>query len=573
MTTTAPAQQRVIALPASAPVDKSLAQAGLSIGRPVVVLIGGAAKLDEAAGDLRGAIRDGVMATAQALKATVVDGGTDSGVMAMAGQARRELNATMPLVGVAPIAKVSAPEIAAAKGTTALEPNHTHLLLAPGDEWGSEAPWLVNTAKILGGTRSIVAVLVDGGPLALQEAMACAAQGWPLIVLAGSGRTADVLAGFARGSRDGNLSPDHRGSMYVIELAAGPAALAETLSGLLKGQRVPTSPPDRTSTPAHIEYPALYVAASEASKAGQRNFKRLNKVELTLTLGALIIGAVATLWIAGFGPQQPDRDAVEGTVVIVAAAVFLLALLFKLVERSSSYDDDWFHGRAIAETVKSLSWRYMTRVPPFDGRDADAQMTAELSSLLDSAAGIRQAVDRLPPQAQQISPSMHEVHGRAFADRRDFYVERRLLDQARWYRARSAQHRRAATRWFWFSIAFQVFAIVFALLALAAVAMARQLANPRDAEAAMLKIMTLAASAAIAVTAWTQLNRDDELAKAYGVSLQELLLIAGAASRATNEETLTPVVRDGEQAIGRENSVWVAKRSERYESPEFGHVD
>ena len=361
--------------------------------------------------------------------------------------------------------------------------------------------------------------------------------------------------------------------MYVIELAAGPAALAETLSGLLKGQRVPTSPPDRTSTPAHIEYPALYVAASEASKGGQRNFKRLNKVELMLTLGALIIGAVATLWIAGFGPQQPERDTVEGTVVIVAAAVFLLALLFKLLERSSSYDDDWFHGRAIAETVKSLSWRYMTRVPPFDGRDADEQMTTELSSLLDSAAGIRQAVDRLPAQAQQISPSMREVHGRSFADRRDFYIERRLLDQARWYRARSSQHRRAATRWFWFSIAFQIFAIVFALLALAAVALARDLANPRDAEAAMLKVMTLLASAAIAVTAWTQLNRDDELAKAYGVSLQELLLIAGAASRATSEEAFAPVVRDGEQAIGRENSVWVAKRSERYESPEFGHMD
>ena len=89
----------------------------------------------------------------------------------------------------------------------------------------------------------------------------------------------------------------------------------------------------------------------------------------------------------------------------------------------------------------------------------------------------------------------------------------------------------------------------------------------------VLSEASLAASAAIAVTAWTQLNRDDELAKAYGVSLQELLLIAGAAGRATNDEAFAPVVRDGEQAIGRENSVWVARRSERYESPEFGHVD
>jgi TRPM family ion channel/conflict system pore-forming effector with SLATT domain len=572
VTTPAPSQQRVIALPANVPVDKSLAQAGLVTGRPVVVLIGGAAKLDETTGDLRAAIRDGVMVTAQAAGATVVDGGTDSGVMAIAGQVRRDLNATIPLVGVAPVAKVSAPGVSAARGTTGLEPNHTHVLLAPGDEWGSEAPWLVSTAKILGANRNVVAVLVDGGPLALQEAMACAAQGWPLIVLAGSGRTADVLAEFARGSREGNMSLDRRGSIHVVDLAAGPPALAETLGALLRGQKPAASRPDRTATPARIDYPALYVAASAASKSGQTNFKRLNKLGLALTVGALVVGALASLGIVVVSFREDERNFIDKGVVIVAAAVFLLALLFKLLERSSSYDDDWFHGRAIAETVKSLSWRYMMRVPPFDGRDAEEQMTTELATMLDSAAGIRQAVDQLPAQAEQISPSMREVRERAYGDRRDFYIERRLLEQARWYRQRSARHRRAATRWFWMSVIFQVFAIVAALLALVAVAEAGS-SSPRDLETMFLKGMTLAASAAIAVTAWTQLNRDDELAKAYGVSLQELLLIAGAAGRATSDETFTPVVRDGEQAIGRENSVWVAKRSERYESPEFGHLD
>jgi TRPM family ion channel/conflict system pore-forming effector with SLATT domain len=572
VTTPAPSQQRVIALPANVPVDKSLAQAGLVTGRPVVVLIGGAAKLDETTGDLRAAIRDGVMVTAQAAGATVVDGGTDSGVMAIAGQVRRDLNATIPLVGVAPVAKVSAPGVSAARGTTGLEPNHTHVLLAPGDEWGSEAPWLVSTAKILGANRNVVAVLVDGGPLALQEAMACAAQGWPLVVLAGSGRTADVLAEFARGSRDGNMSLDRRGSIHVVDLAAGAPALAETLGALLRGQKPAASRPDRTATPARIDYPALYVAASAASKSGQTNFKRLNKLGLALTVGALVVGALASLGIVVVSFREDERNFIDKGVVIVAAAVFLLALLFKLLERSSSYDDDWFHGRAIAETVKSLSWRYMMRVPPFDGRDAEEQMTTELATMLDSAAGIRQAVDQLPAQAEQISPSMREVRERAYGDRRDFYIERRLLEQARWYRQRSARHRRAATRWFWMSVIFQVFAIVAALLALVAVAEAGS-SSPRDLETMFLKGMTLAASAAIAVTAWTQLNRDDELAKAYGVSLQELLLIAGAAGRATSDETFTPVVRDGEQAIGRENSVWVAKRSERYESPEFGHLD
>jgi hypothetical protein len=138
VTTTVPPQQRQILLSKGRSLERVLADAGLSSGRKVVVLIGGAAKLDESAGDLRAAIRDGVIAAAQAEGATVIDGGTDSGVMALAGLAHHELEATVPLVGVAPIGRVTVPGIEAARGSTRLEPNHTHELLAPGDEWGSK---------------------------------------------------------------------------------------------------------------------------------------------------------------------------------------------------------------------------------------------------------------------------------------------------------------------------------------------------------------------------------------------------------------------------------------------------
>lgn len=105
----------------------ALANAGLGRGRPVVVLIGGAANLDSTESvDLESIVRDGVIATAQAAGAIVIDGGTDAGVMALAGQAHREISATFPLLGVAPIGRVSADGIEGAVGTTRLEPNHTH---------------------------------------------------------------------------------------------------------------------------------------------------------------------------------------------------------------------------------------------------------------------------------------------------------------------------------------------------------------------------------------------------------------------------------------------------------------
>ena len=282
VTTPGERQQRVIAIPANGPMERVITGAGLAVGRPVVVLIGGAAKLDELVADMRALIRDGVIATAQGEGATVVDGGTDSGVMAIAGQARNELGATVPLVGVAPIAKVDYPGAATAKGTTRLEPNHSHVLLAPGDEWGSESAWLIRAARILGGNRPVVVVLVDGGPLALQEAMAGAAQGWPLITMAGTGRTADVLAGYAAGFEGGAVpTSGRRGAIHVVDADAGPAALADLLRSLLRGRKPAAKRRQTARPPERIEFPALSTAAADASRRGQRNFKRLSATELS----------------------------------------------------------------------------------------------------------------------------------------------------------------------------------------------------------------------------------------------------------------------------------------------------
>ena len=57
MTRSAGIQARTMALSADGGVEDALAQAGLAAGQPVVVLIVGAAKLDESAGDLRAIVR------------------------------------------------------------------------------------------------------------------------------------------------------------------------------------------------------------------------------------------------------------------------------------------------------------------------------------------------------------------------------------------------------------------------------------------------------------------------------------------------------------------------------------
>jgi hypothetical protein len=544
----------------------ALEHAGVSGGQPVVVLIGGAAKLgDEMARSLEAIVRDGVLKTAQALGAAVIDGGTDSGVMALAGRAHQELQATVPLIGVAPIGRVAG--VRNSTGTTALEPNHTHVILAPGDEWGAELPWMIETARFVSAGQTVVAVLIDGGPLALAEATKCLAEGWSVITLAGSGRAADDLAAaYHRGDANSDLSPAQGQAVQVCDMAAGPTALATALR--LSLGRPPNNNTRRVAADAKIEYPALYVAASEASKRGQRLYKWLSIVELLLVIAGLVVAVGASFLPKG--PELPPGippppgeppSGPERLAVLAMAGAFLGAFVVKFLGHSASYDDDWFTGRAVAETTKSISWRYMMRVPPYQGDDADHHFTLDLASLVRRAGQIRQALDRLPVRPQQISETMRQVRGMSLPERRDFYVTRRLLEQAAWYGRRGAGHRRLASRWFWISVFFQLAAAGIALLALQSV------------DSTLLRLMSLFASAAIAITAWTQLNRDDELAKTYASALQELLLVAETAESVGSEEALADVVAEGEEAIGRENKVWVAKRSERHESPEFGHAD
>lgn len=216
-----------------AKLSAQLAAAGLISGaRPVIVLIGGAANMTpEQMGAAAGLIRVGVMQTAQRVGAAVVDGGTATGVMALAGRARHELGASAPLVGVAPLSKVRASDIPGATGDVDLEANHTHFVLTPGDRWGDELAWLVDLATQLSAGGPIAAVVVNGGAISEREAAEAMSRGWRVAIVRGSGGAADRLA---RAAGEVTGPPDEQA---VVDIADGGARLARVLTRMLDAPR------------------------------------------------------------------------------------------------------------------------------------------------------------------------------------------------------------------------------------------------------------------------------------------------------------------------------------------------
>jgi hypothetical protein len=179
----------------------ALEASGLPSPCPVLVVIGGAGRLDAA--ELRRLtplFTDGLAPAIERVGAVAVDGGTDAGVMRLLGDAREASSATFPLLGVAAEGTVHLPGTASPRTDAAnLEPHHTHFVLVPGDQWGDESSWITATASHLAGVAPSLTVLVNGGDIAYRDATFSLAVGRPLLVIRGSGRTADEIATAIRG--------------------------------------------------------------------------------------------------------------------------------------------------------------------------------------------------------------------------------------------------------------------------------------------------------------------------------------------------------------------------------------
>jgi SLOG in TRPM, prokaryote len=216
--------------------SSALTSLGLSPPRLTVVVVGGAGRLDRAGIErLRPVIATGIVPVLERLGAAAVDGGTLSGVMRMLGEARWALGAAFPLVGVVAEGTVEVPGRPVPLGADAvLEPHHSHFLIVPGDQWGAEAPWIAHTATVLAGAAPSITVLINGGEIAYSDIERSLQAGRRVAVIAGSGRTADVIASALAGTGSDERAWALTESGLVSSVPVDdPSALAELLAKAL----------------------------------------------------------------------------------------------------------------------------------------------------------------------------------------------------------------------------------------------------------------------------------------------------------------------------------------------------
>lgn len=314
----------------------------------------------------------------------------------------------------------------------------------------------------------------------------------------------------------------------------------------MKGELVmiADSAPGQSSYPelwiSRKDLPALYLAASEVSIVGQQSYKRWILANLALVVLAAFLSA-ASSWV--FKPF-------DQVFAIIIAAVLLGAMVTKFLNQQLQGDRAWFDGRAVAESVKTNAWRYMMRVPPF-GEDAssDATFATRMSAIQTEYKGLSQNLANLPGEMHQISPQMRKLRHMEWRDRREAYIRIRLEEQVRWYRGKATGARIQSNHWTWASLSAEFAGVIMALSIFVLPVFT------------LVNLVGVAAALAAGFQAWTQVCRHAELSRSYAMACQELVSIRDLMRSAPTGDEFVTAVEYSEEAISREHTMWVAKRT------------
>jgi hypothetical protein len=448
--------------------ESLLADLGLTDPRPVLLVIGGAETMDQATGpQLERLLERGAIPVANEAGATVLDGGTASGVMASLGRAAARSESSVPLVGVAPAGKVTYPgdDRGLPGANTQLEPNHTHYLLADSDDWGGETSLLFDVLDALARGQPAAVLVAGGGSGALDEVRAAAQRGLPILVITGSGGIADALAARRRSTErsvgdtsDALIEIADEADLILLPLTSEPADMARAISRHFEV--------DETLRDAW----AQHTLVSNAARRQQGDF-RIEQL-LILILGValtILVVAKAVLDGAGLMAKFPAID--SGLHFVIVLVPITIATLVAAAGRMRP-GTRWILLRGTAEGLKGEIYRYRARAGIYSSRQTrTTPREVKLAQSIGSAMGslMRTDVNLLGFDQGLMLPSTTDSDGpgRGSATPLDpeaddrlgrltprGYMKHRLDDQITWYGKKTAQIERQA-RWLrWFALGF-----------------------------------------------------------------------------------------------------------------------
>lgn len=281
------------------------------------------------------------------------------------------------------------------------------------------------------------------------------------------------------------------------------------------------------------DFPALYLSANDLSLDSQKSFFFALKLHLILLVVTAVLSVISI----------PHWSIAVLQVLCLLGALSCSVFLF--VKRP---DRHWYAGRAVAESIKTITWRYISKAEPFQGDNnvARREFQEKLKAIVDQNRDVAKALTKYL-DAPQITDVMIQMRAQPLAARKMTYAQGRIGDQLTWYTNKSAFNRKASSNYFVALMFVNAAAVVAAVIRIKFISTPYW---PTDVFVA----------GAASLLSWMQAKRFSELAASYALAAHEIGIIREQSMLPDDDEKFSLFVGDSENAFSREHTQWIARQ-------------
>jgi len=287
-------------------------------------------------------------------------------------------------------------------------------------------------------------------------------------------------------------------------------------------------------------FPNYFQAADAISISSQKHY--------LLVLKADLIAMVLAAGLAVYNYQSIDSLL---WLNVVTGLSLLTGLILTIVLRTKKYEDVWYQGRALAESCKTITWRFITCAEYFESTLDVAEVKERFIKRIQDLAGefseLNSNLSAKLLNKPIITDKMIEVRSLDLQERKKYYLENRIEDQKEWYSTKAESNKTSYNRWFIGIISLQILSIVCVVY----------LIVEPDSTWNLIGLLTTLSASAIS---WLQIKQHQELKQAYTTATTELNFIQELSENINTEGDLSQFILDSENAISREHTLWLAQR-------------
>lgn len=235
---------------------------------------------------------------------------------------------------------------------------------------------------------------------------------------------------------------------------------------------------------------------------------------------------------------------------IISFVLFVIIIFTTIYQRVKRYDRTWYNGRAVAESLKTRTWRFVMRAEPYydnsNINNVKHFFIADIREIFDQNRELSAELIGDWEMDDTITQSMLEIRAMDYKERLNYYIKYRINEQRLWYYKKAKYNKNIGKYWFYGLVCFYFLILVFTLLSIA-----------YDLYFLPTSAMIVTGSS---ILTWTQLKKFQDLATSYSLTAHEIGIVKEASYRVDSEFELSRFVMDAENAFSREHTQWVARK-------------